>query len=388
MKRRLAWKNLKRRNSAEIEPSGRSEIDQPQSPSPKSRSDISPSLTTEGHHRVPDVEKSLKVEAQPTRLSDAPSRTARSPARESHAPPPSTGVYVCAAHAPPSPTTVFRCHHIRPPSVCRQETATVSPPRLHCRRHRVCVHVELNSHSGSSITQVSGETDEQERLLPGGLLKGEVLGLTNARRTNNLPEGSLGITGEGLVLQNTDPNPSPGFPAIVSVVFLVNAGPCLFLLRFRCPLCLFTLFSLRLAKLDLGVFSGSDPATSRLLVQIQEVSALEDGASSSTALHFRCRSCSVCTVWWRCGCALELSIECGEVPRISPMSLFLLPMVSGGHVRFSGVRSLSPASSNGNVRWSWRRVVWQLMRFRCVPSSSCPSSGQFPGGSGVVFAVS
>ncbi|KAF2576932.1 hypothetical protein F2Q68_00006365 [Brassica cretica] len=218
MSPKLPLKNLKHRNSAKIEPSSRSEIDQPQSP--KSRSDISPSLTTEGHRRVLDVEKSSKVEAQPTRLSDAPSRTARSSAHESHAPPPSTGVYVRAALAPPSPTIVFWSHRIRPPSACHQETATVSPPRLHCHRHRVCVHVRVKLPQWEFY--YSSETDEHERLLPstepnlspvspklppgqlvttchvGGLLKGEVLGSRNAKRTNNLHEGSLGITGEGL----------------------------------------------------------------------------------------------------------------------------------------------------------------------------------------------
>ncbi|XP_018479569.2 sugar transport protein 13-like [Raphanus sativus] len=106
--------NLKRRTSAETEPSWNVDIEPPPPPLPQSRLDRLPPSHAEDHHRVCDVKRSPEQKNQPQSHPDAPPRAIRSSARDQH--------------APPLPPEVRRSHRSRPPSVRRRKAAAASPP--------------------------------------------------------------------------------------------------------------------------------------------------------------------------------------------------------------------------------------------------------------------
>ncbi|KAG5388591.1 hypothetical protein IGI04_030132, partial [Brassica rapa subsp. trilocularis] len=116
----LIQKSLRRRTSAEFEPSERDIGELSQPPSTEIRSVTPPPSHALGHQCVRDVEMSPGQEFQPDIRRDAPTRAGGRFARESH--------------APPSPPDVRRSHRSRPPSVRRREAAAASSPCL--RRHR------------------------------------------------------------------------------------------------------------------------------------------------------------------------------------------------------------------------------------------------------------
>ncbi|KAG5375374.1 hypothetical protein IGI04_039970 [Brassica rapa subsp. trilocularis] len=103
---------------ADLEPSERDIGELSQPPTTEIRSATPPPSHSLGHQCVRDVETSPEQEFQPEIRRDAPTRAGGRTARESH--------------APPSPPDVRRSHRSRPPSVRRREAA--SPPRLRRRR--------------------------------------------------------------------------------------------------------------------------------------------------------------------------------------------------------------------------------------------------------------